>query len=71
MKRNQVSIDNLEGFIRVKRLSQLLEVSRSTIWRMEKSGVLPPRVSITGSRSVGWRVGDIKEFLENRRPAKR
>ena len=67
MKEGCNGTDSLGGFIRARRLSQILGVSRSTIWRLERAGILPPKISITGSRSVGWRVEEIQEFLKSRR----
>ncbi len=49
--------------IRPGQLSKLIGVSKVTIWRMEKSGDLPPRVQI-GQRLVGWRTSDIDEWIE-------
>ncbi len=55
------------GFIRAKELSQALGVSRSTLWRMEKSEILPKKISITGSRAVGWRTDEIIKFVNSRK----
>lgn len=45
-------------------LCRLLGLSRSTIWRMERDGLLPPRVDM-GIRKVGWLSTDIEQFIEN------
>ena len=56
----------ISGFVRAKELSKVLGVSRSTLWRLNKAGVLPSKISITGSRSVGWRVSEINDFINSR-----
>jgi predicted DNA-binding transcriptional regulator AlpA len=53
------------GFIRVKELMQLLQLSRSTIWRMEKKGILPPKVTIS-ERTIGWYRKDIEAFINSK-----
>tara|TARA_B100000315_G_scaffold147139_1_gene136146 strand:- start:1052 stop:1252 length:201 start_codon:yes stop_codon:yes gene_type:complete len=40
-------------------------LSRVTIWRMERSGKFPPRVSISANR-VGWREDEIEAWIESR-----
>ena len=52
-------------FIRPKELSKKLSVSIPTLWRMEKSGQLPPKRKI-GKRAVGWLDTDIDEWLKSR-----
>ena len=54
------------GFIRVKELMELLQLSRSTIWRMTKNGILPPKVKIS-QRTVGWYRADIDDFIAGKR----
>ena len=54
--------------LRVKHLCEQLSVSRATIWRWERSGLLPPRRRI-GPNVVGWLAQDIEEFLSTRPPA--
>lgn len=56
---------NLE-VIRPKALCKLLSVSMPTLWRMEKRGDLPKRVSIS-ERAVGWLKSDIEEWLESKK----
>ena len=51
--------------IRSQELADLLSVSKQTIWRLSKSGELPPKVKISG-RAVGWTWGSIREFIEER-----
>ena len=49
---------------RPQRLSELLDVDRSSIWRWRKSGVLPPPVEIAGIR--GWTFAQIEHLLAQR-----
>ena len=51
--------------IRPTQLANQLGVSKSTLWRLEKSGELPKRVTIS-ERIVGWRESDIEEWLEKK-----
>ena len=51
--------------IRVKQLCEILSVSRSTLWRMEKDGHLPPRRQFA-KRSVGWIESELNDWLESR-----
>jgi prophage regulatory protein len=39
-------------------------LSRSTIYRRMRDGTFPPAIPL-GGRMVGWRVGDIEQFLSN------
>jgi len=52
--------------IRTQELADLLSVSKQTIWRLSKSGELPPKVKISG-RAVGWTWGSIRKFIEERK----
>jgi prophage regulatory protein len=40
-------------------------LSRSTIWRLEGSGIFPRRRQL-GGNSVGWVEAEIQEWLEGR-----
>lgn len=52
--------------IRPAKLAELLGISKTTLWRMEKAGELPQRYNIS-ERTVGWLEEDIKEWLEKRK----
>lgn len=56
------------GFIRLEELADLLQVSKSTIYRMEQKGVLPARTLIS-ERTIGWQVSEIEEFIRSRNQA--
>ena len=53
---------------RVIRKSQLLNIiplSDTTIWRMEKRGEFPKRFTL-GGRAVGWFADEIYEWLDSK-----
>ena len=50
-------------------LRELLSVSRSTIYRLVRSGALPPGLRI-GPRSLRWSYGSIEAWLKNQEKAK-
>ena len=53
---------------RVIRKSQLLNIiplSDTTIWRMEKRGEIPKRFTL-GGRAVGWFADEIDEWLDSK-----
>lgn len=52
--------------LRPYQLAELLGISKTTLWRMEKAGELPQRYKIS-ERAVGWLEEDIKEWLEKRK----
>jgi predicted DNA-binding transcriptional regulator AlpA len=55
-------------FYRAARLAQALGISRTTLWRLWKRGVLPPPVKI--SRGVsGWPASEIEVLIASPRPA--
>ena len=51
--------------IRPGELAKLLNLSRPTLWRMEKEGRLPRRKQI-GGRAVGYLCSEIEEWLKSR-----
>lgn len=48
--------------IRVEEVMQRVQLSRSTIWRLEKAGKFPTRVRI-GEKAMGWLEADIEQWL--------
>ena len=55
--------------MRVLRTTEVVErigLSRSTLWRLERTGDFPERVHL-GVNSVGWLETDIDSWLNNRR----
>lgn len=53
-----------DRIIRKPELLRIVGVSHPTIWRMEKAGKFPKRISL-GKNSVGWLESEIKQWLEN------
>lgn len=54
------------GLIRTNELlKHILPVSRTTVWRMIRSGHFPPPIKL-GHRTSAWRVEDIREWIENK-----
>lgn len=52
--------------LRTQQLREYIGLSRTTIWRLEKSGQFPKRVRL-GQNSVGWLKGDVDTWLESRK----
>ena len=57
--------DKADRIIRIKELIDMVGLSRTTIWRMENYGSFPKRVSL-GANSVGWKLSEINQWLENK-----
>ena len=53
-----------QAFVRLPVLLMLLGVSRSTVWRLCKSGALPAPKKL-GSRIAVWQVKDLREVLNS------
>ena len=51
-----------EKFIRFGALSEMVGLSRTTIYRLEKQGQFPRRVKL-GSNSVAWRMTEISSWM--------
>ena len=49
--------------IRLEDVCQIVSLARSTIYAKVSAGGFPPPIRL-GSRSVGWRLTDIDEWLE-------
>lgn len=52
-------------FITVQEVTKRLNLSRATIWRLEKQGLFPLRRQITPGR-VGWIADDISKWVADR-----
>ncbi|RZG14374.1 AlpA family phage regulatory protein [Pseudoalteromonas sp. CO342X] len=53
-----------DKIICAKEVQRLTDLSRTTIWRLERAGKFPARVPLTGSR-IGWRYNDIQEWIKH------
>lgn len=51
----------IDGYLRVSQLVSLLQLSRTTLWRLERANALPASLKI--GRSKLWRVDQIREFI--------
>lgn len=58
----QKSIGAPERILRIKEVTELTGVSRTTIWRMERNGNFPARVQL-GIGSVGWRFSEVNDWM--------
>lgn len=55
----------MDRVVRRKQLLELIGVSSTTQWRMERAGEFPARVKI-GKGLVGWHLTEVEKWLENR-----
>jgi prophage regulatory protein len=58
-------MENKTVVIRRKKLLELIGVSASTQWRMEKAGLFPARRRLN-KNSVGWILSEVEEWINNR-----
>lgn len=54
-----------DRILKAPEVIEMTGLSRTTIWRMEKTGQFPARVSL-GVGSVGWRESEVKIWLSSR-----
>ena len=54
-----------DSILRPNDVLAMLGVSRSTLWRWVRAGLLPPAIKL-GQRAVGWRRSTIERWLEER-----
>lgn len=55
----------MDRFLREIELLKIVNLSRSTVWRLEKAGLFPKRKRI-GVRAVGWSREEIQQWLASR-----
>ncbi len=55
-------------FLRWPRVRQLTGLSRSTVWRLEKSGQFPARRKLSAN-SVGWSLIELQAWMQSRSAA--
>jgi len=51
--------------LRTEDVTRLTGLSRTTLWRLERSGNFPPRVRL-GANSVGWVEDEVHEWIASR-----
>ncbi|KJY90369.1 MULTISPECIES: helix-turn-helix transcriptional regulator [Pseudoalteromonas] len=54
-----------DRILRLEEVTQMVGLSRTTLWRMERKGAFPSRIPLS-SRSVGWRSIDIENWMKNK-----
>ena len=59
----------MERMMRTPEVVRLTGLSKTTIWRRVRSGDFPVPVKLgsLGTRSVGWREGDVERWIDSRR----
>lgn len=55
----------MNRFVRPRELMAITGLSRTSIWRLEKSGQLPSRRKISPG-AVGWLHSEIEEWINSR-----
>ena len=54
-----------DRIIRAKEVQSMVGLSRTTLWRLENKGEFPRRVSL-GGNSVGWKLSEVKQWINER-----
>tara|TARA_R110001592_G_scaffold213767_1_gene466594 strand:+ start:2205 stop:2651 length:447 start_codon:yes stop_codon:yes gene_type:complete len=62
-QRQQTFDSTQDKIVRSKEVQELTGLSRTTIWRLERTSKFPARVSLSTS-NVGWRLSDIQEWIK-------
>lgn len=57
--------DSLPAILRMPSVLKLTGLSRTTIWRMAKTGTFPAPVRLS-KRAVGWRSTDVEAWVRSR-----
>ena len=55
--------------VRIRDLVNIVSLSKSTIYRMEKANEFPRRIRLTSGGSVGWTQDSITSWIEGRKTA--
>lgn len=61
----KLNINQKDRVINQGELAEFLGVTRVTVWKLEKSGDIPKRKKIPGTRG-GWLLSDIIEWIRDR-----
>lgn len=56
------------SLVRTKQLCAELGISRTTLWRLVKSGDFPAPIQI-GKNSIAWRRQVISDYLDSKQPS--
>jgi predicted DNA-binding transcriptional regulator AlpA len=57
-----------DRILSVEQVSTMFGISISTLRRLRRAGRFPPEVKL-GERRIGWRAGDVRAAIEERRAA--
>ncbi len=55
----------IQRIIRKPELIGLIGLSDTTIWRMERSGKFPKRITL-GGKSTGWLASEVQEWIDKK-----
>ncbi|MGH8591436.1 MAG: helix-turn-helix transcriptional regulator [Gammaproteobacteria bacterium] len=58
-----------DAILNARQVKELTGLSRTTIWRLERSGGFPHRVQLSPSR-VGWSRDEVGMWMETRKAAR-
>ena len=55
----------IERIMGQKEVQQITNLSRTTLWRMERSGEFPQRLRLSDTR-IGWKSQEVWEWIDSR-----
>jgi len=55
-----------QNYERKQTVSDMVPLSRSQVWRLEKAGKFPRRIKLSDN-AVGWDLAEIKKWQESRK----
>ena len=55
----------MDKILRRKQVMELVGLSYTTVWRLEKAGDFPARIKL-GKSSVGWHLNEVEAWLSGR-----
>jgi prophage regulatory protein len=58
-------LQSVRAILRRKQVEAETGLSRSTLYERMKSQTFPPAIKLGAGRSVGWRRGDVDEWLRD------
>lgn len=56
---------DVDRIVRAQELHEITGLSRTTIWRLENKGSFPRRLAL-GANSVGWRLSEVKKWMDTK-----
>ena len=58
----------MDRILRTPEVAEVTGLSKTTIWRRVRNGDFPTplRLGSLGTRSIGWREGDVERWLDSR-----